>query len=436
MVAIDATDMVMSLLWLLGAGIAVTIGYVIYRLGNQIWAMIRQRRYDKANGQLAPPWRDTKVIAVVAQIVFGIIVVVAGWILWGNFTTRTDRIGLELNFDFLDQPAGITIADNPLSPADTVSEALVAGFMNTIRAIIVGIPLSVLLGTLIGIARLSTNWLLSKAATAYVEFFRNIPPLVVIIFVWSGVYLTSFPRATESWRPLGGWLVLNNGRFGFPSVVGLDNFVTFRWIILIALVAAVLVGVWRTNVHVKTGAAHHRILWGLGTFLAIAVVAYVVLGGPADFSKPILSENGREFSGGIWMQMPYAALVSGLVLYTASHIAEIVRGSIQAVDKGQVEASEALALSSFQRYRFVILPQAMRIAFPPLINQFLNFSKNTSLALAIGFAETTSIIQNLNGQSLPAPQLTLLLMLMYLLLSLILSLIGNFINRRLQIVGR
>ena len=436
MLAIDATDMVMSLLWLLGAGVAATLGYVIYRLGHQIWAMIRQRRYDKANGQLAPPWRDTKVIAVVLQIAFAIVVVVAGWYLWSNFTTRTERIGLELNFDFLDQPAGITIADNPLSPADTVSEALVAGFMNTIRAIIVGIPLSVVLGTLIGVARLSTNWLLSKLATAYVEFFRNIPPLVVIIFVWMGVYLTSFPRATESWRPLGGWFVFNNGRFGFPSVAGLDNFVTFRWIVLLAIVAAVVVGVWRTNVHVKTGAAHHRILWALGTFLVITGIAYVVLGGPAEFSKPFLSENGREFTGGIWMQMPYAALVSGLVLYTASHIAEIVRGSIQAVDKGQVEASEALALSSFQRYRFVILPQAMRIAFPPLINQFLNFSKNTSLALAIGFAETTSIIQNLNGQSLPAPQLTLLLMLMYLLLSLILSLIGNLINRRLQIVGR
>ncbi|MCB0967034.1 MAG: ABC transporter permease subunit, partial [Ilumatobacter sp.] len=315
MLAIDATDMVMSLLWLLGAGVAATLGYVIYRLGHQIWAMIRQRRYDKANGQLAPPWRDTKVIAVVLQIAFAIVVVAAGWYLWSNFTTRTERIGLELNFDFLDQPAGITIADNPLSPADTVSEALVAGFMNTIRAIIVGIPLSVVLGTLIGVARLSTNWLLSKLATAYVEFFRNIPPLVVIIFVWMGVYLTSFPRATESWRPLGGWFVFNNGRFGFPSVAGLDNFVTFRWIVLLAIVAAVVVGVWRTNVHVKTGAAHHRILWALGTFLVITGIAYVVLGGPAEFSKPFLSENGREFTGGIWMQMPYAALVSGLVLY-------------------------------------------------------------------------------------------------------------------------
>ncbi len=436
LLAIDDTDMVIGLLWLLGAGIAATIAYVLVRLVRQIWSVVKQRRYDRATGQLAPFYRDGKVIAVVAQIVFAVVLVAVIWFLWNNFTTRTDRIGLKLNFDFLDQPAGITIADNPLTPADTVAEAVVAGFMNTIRAIVVGIPVALVLGTLIGISRLSTNWLLSKLATAYVEFFRNIPPLVVIIFVWSGVYLTSFPRATESWRPAGGWFVFNNGRFGFPSIVGLDDFETFRLLLLVGLVAAIAVGVWRTRVNVNTGVPHHRILWGLGTFLGIGLVSFLALGGPADFSKPLLSENGREFSGGIWMQMPYAALVSGLVLYTASHIAEIVRGSIQAVDRGQVEASEALALTSFQRYRFVILPQAMRIAFPPLINQFLNFTKNTSLALAIGFAETTSIIQNLNGQSLPAPQLTLLLMLAYLLLSLILSLIGNFINRRLQIVGR
>ena len=434
--AISDTDMVMGLLWLLGVGIAATVVYVLVRLVTQTFGVIKQRRYDKANGQLAPLWRDAKVIAVVAQVIFSVIVVGVIWFLWNNFTTRTDRIGLKLNFDFLDQPAGISIADNPLTPADTVSEALVAGFLNTIRAIIVGIPVALVLGTLIGIARLSTNWLLSKLATAYVEFFRNIPPLVVIIFVWSGVYLTSFPRANESWRPAGGWFIFNNGRFGFPSVAGLDNFAAFRLILLVALVAAIVVGVWRTRVHIATGAPHHRILYGIGTLFVIGAIAYLALGGPAEFSKPMLSENGRDFSGGVFMQMPYAALVSGLVLYTASHIAEIVRGSIQAVDRGQVEASEALALSSFQRYRFVILPQAMRIAFPPLINQFLNFTKNTSLALAIGFAETTSIIQNLNGQSLPAPQLTLLLMLAYLLLSLILSLIGNFINRRLQIVGR
>jgi general L-amino acid transport system permease protein len=142
------------------------------------------------------------------------------------------------------------------------------------------------------------------------------------------------------------------------------------------------------------------------------------------------------YVGGVTMIMPYAAVMVGLVLYTASHIAEIVRGSILSVDKGQVEAGNALALNSFQRYRFVILPQAFRVAFPPLINQFLNYTKNSSLAFAVGFAEITGVIQNLFGQSRPAPQLLFILMVVYLVFSLVLSAIGNVINRRLQIVGR
>jgi general L-amino acid transport system permease protein len=427
--------MIIFLLWLVAIGVAATVVYVIARLFIDSWKVIQQRRYDKSLGQLAPLWRDTKVLAIIAQVVFAVVLGLIFWYLWGNFRARTDAIGLDLSFDFLDEPAGITIADNPLDPADTVGEALTAGFFNTLRIIAIGIPLAIMLGTLVGIARLSSNWLMRKIATIYVEFFRNIPPLVAILFVWSGVYLTSFPRAADSWKPLG-WFVFNNSRFAFPSVEGLDNFEAFRWVLLVALIAAIAVGYWRTKVFVQTGAAHHRILWGLGTLLGIGAIAFVILGGPAKFSLPDLDEAGRVYEGGIRMQMPYAALITALVLYTATHISEIVRGSIQAVHLGQLEASEALALSSFQRYRFVILPQAMRIAFPPLINQFLNFSKNSSLAIAIGFGEITSIIQNLAGQSLPAPQLILILMLMYLVISLVLSAIGNTINRRLQIVGR
>ena len=408
--------MIIFLLWAVAIGVAATILYMGGNLLVDCFRVFRQRRYDKSVGQLAPMWRDTKVLAIVAQVAFGLVIGLIFWYLWSNFRARTDAIGLELTFDFLDEPAGITIADNPLTPADTVSEAITAGFFNTLRIIVIGIPLAVLLGTLIGIARLSTNWLMRKLATGYVEFFRNLPPLVVIFFIWSGVYLTAFPRSTESWQPLD-WFI-------------------FRWILLIALIAAIAVGYWRTRVFIDTGAAHHRVLWSTGTFLVIGVISFVVLGGPAKVSLPTIDEAGRVYEGGIRMQMPYAAIVTALVLYTATHIAEIVRGSIQAVNKGQVEASEALALSGFQRYRFVILPQAMRIAFPPLINQFLNFSKNSSLAVAIGFGEMTSIISNLNGQSLPAPQLILILMVMYLVISLVLSAIGNTINRRLQIVGR
>ncbi len=427
--------MIIFLLWAVAIGVAATIVYVAGRLLLDCYRVIKQRRYDKSVGQLAPLWRDTKVLAIVAQVAFAAVIGAIFWYLWGNFTARTDAIGLNLTFDFLDEPAGITIADNPLTPADTVGEAITAGFFNTLRIIVIGIPMAVILGTLVGIARLSSNWLMRKLATGYVEFFRNLPPLVVILFVWSGVYLTAFPRATESWTPLN-WFIFNNSRFAFPSVEGLDNFAAFRWILLIALIAAVAVAYWRTKVFIDTGAAHHRVLWSLGTLLGIATIAFVALGGPAKLSLPTIGDAGRVYEGGIRMQMPYAALVTALVLYTATHIAEIVRGSIQAVNRGQVEASEALALSGFQRYRFVILPQAMRIAFPPLINQFLNFSKNSSLAVAIGFGEMTSIISNLNGQSLPAPQLILILMLMYLVISLVLSAIGNTINRRLQIVGR
>ena len=173
-------------------------------------------------------------------------------------------------------------------------------------------------------------------------------------------------------------------------------------------------------------------LFALGAVAITVVVLWLLLG--LGVTAP--SQSGLRVEGGINMSPEYLAAFVSLVVYTSSHIAEIVRGSILAVHKGQVEASEALALSAFQRYRFVILPQAMRIAFPPLINQFLNFSKNSSLATAIGFAETTSIIHNLAGQSMPAPQLILILMLLYLVLSLVLSAIGNLINRRLQIVGR
>ena len=218
--------------------------------------------------------------------------------------------------------------------------------------------------------------------------------------------------------------------------MGQDNFEAYRIILLLALLAAIGVAIWRTSVFNNTGAPHHRVLWGLGTFAVIAAIAYFALGGPVTTSKPDLDDRGRVFSGGIRMQMPYAALTFALVIYTATHIAEIVRGSILAVHKGQEEAANALALSTFQRYRFVILPQAMRVAFPPLISQFLNFTKNSSLAIAIGFTETTSLIQNLFGQSQPAPQLILILALLYLTLSLILSAFGNLINRRLQIVGR
>jgi len=428
--------MITFLLGTLSVAVIVTALYVAGRLLFDIVRLAGERRRSKNDAALPPLWRDVKVLGITAQIAVFAIIIAGIAYLRSNFLARADNIGLKLSFDFLDQPAGSTIADNPLSPGDSVAETLTQGFFNTIRIILIGIPAALILGTLIGIARLSSNWLLRKLATGYVEFFRNIPPLVVIIVMWRVVFLEAFPRSQEAWKPLGEWFIFSNNRFAFPSILGQDNFGAFQLILLVGLAIAVGVAIWRTWVFNNTGTPHHLVLWGLGTLLAIGTAAYVVLGAPVATSKPALDEAGRVFSGGVRMQMPYAALTTALVIYTATHIAEIVRGSILAVHKGQVEAANALALSGFQRYRFVILPQAMRVAFPPLINQFLNFSKNSSLAIAIGFAEVTSIINDMFGNSQPAPQLILILMLFYLAISLVLSLIGNLINRRLQIVGR
>lgn len=391
------------------------------------------RSSSRSDADEPPPWRDSRVLVLAAQVAALGLIWSAGDYLWANFRARTSDIGLELDFKFLDQPSGISIADNPLNSNAAIREALIQGVKNTFLIIVVGIPLAVILGTLIGIARLSTNWLLSKIATVYVEFFRNIPVLLVIVLTWT-IFLNAFPPVRISWLPFGETFIFNNLRFGFPSIVGGNNFGAFQIIVLVALLAAVAVWIWRSRLFDRTGSPHHRVLYGLGTFIALSLVGFVALGGPFDITTPEIID--RVYVGGITMIMPYAAVMLGLVLYTASHIAEIVRGSILSVAKGQVEAGNALALNSFQRYRFVILPQAFRVAFPPLINQFLNYTKNSSLAFAVGFAEITGVIQNLFGQSRPAPQLLLILMVVYLVFSLVLSAIGNLINKRLQIVGR
>lgn len=427
--------MIQFLLTLFGIALGVI---VVYLLGRLVFDTVQMFRTRASRDDSAVLWRDEGFLAIAAQFFTLIVLILLATFLWGNFRARTDDIGLDLSFDFLDQPGGISIADNPLSQNDSVAEAITAGFLNTIRVILIGIPLSVMLGTLVGVARFSSNFLVRKLATAYVEFIRNIPPLLVIIFFWTAVFLQRFPRAQEAWRPFNGWFIFSNNRFAFPSLMRAnENFDTFRWLILVAIIAAFAVAAWRTSVFNNTGAPHKRTLWGLGTFVGIVAIAFFALGGPMTTSKPSLDEEfAREWAGGIIMQMPYAALTLALIVYTATHISEIVRGSILAVHKGQGEAADALALSTIQRYRFIILPQAFRVAFPPLISQFLNYSKNSSLALAIGFAELTSVTTNLFGQSRPAPQLLLILALLYLTLSLLLSAFGNIINRRLQLVGR
>lgn len=397
--------------------------------------MQTDERLPRLTAAEKPPWyRDVRVLRVIVQVVIvaGVVAIAAFFI--GNMVTNMQRLGISLSFDYLTQPAEFTIPGSDLQRTDTRLQAVLVGVGNTFRIAIAGIFLATILGVSLGIARLSKNWLLSTGARLYVEFFRNIPLLVIIIFTYVVVFLDPriFPRF-EGAREIGPFIVYVRGVF-LPWYESQANFFPWVVIMLIGVVAGVLVGRWRERVSEKTGASARSLLWGFGTFLAFAVVGYVALGRPVSVTIP--GFEGEVVVGGIRVSPEYAALLVSLVLYTASHIAEITRGSIQSVPKGQHEAATALALSSGQRIRYVILPQAFRVAIPPLANQYLNLTKNSSLAVAIAYYEVTKVTTDIIGNGGPAPQSFLLLMIIYLVISLIIAGLSNLVNRRLALVER
>ena len=383
------------------------------------------------------------MLRVVGQVVALAAVAAAVWWLLSNLTTNLNRSGIRTDFGFLTRPTQFTIAYSPTFNARSpVWQMVLVGVKNTFLAGIFGILLASFLGLVVGIARLSTNWLAARLATVFVEFFRNIPPLVVIIFFGAAVFtfgpLPILREATEIKIPgsSNNLLLLSNDRWGIPGLVSQGN--VGAYLIVLALGVAVAGGLWmwRTRVNVNTGAPHHRVLWSLGALVFFGIVGYLALGGPFVIEWPSLSENRRVIASGFAMNWGFMALTGALGLYTASHIAEIIRGSIQAVPKGQTEASSALALNGFQRYRFVVLPQALRIAVPPVINQYLNLVKNTSLGLAVAYAELAALTRISIGNGRPAMQSIVVMMAVYLAFSLTISLILNIVNRRLELVTR
>jgi general L-amino acid transport system permease protein len=379
-----------------------------------------------------PPWRDVRVLRVVGQVVFLLLVALLLWYLYGNFTTNARRTGLSTTFDFLNRPAGVDIRDSTFRPSQPVRDAIGVGLLNTIRVSIVGIALATVLGILIGVGRLSTNFLVRKSAAVYVETLRNVPVLLWIIFIYTAVVL-KLPPVNDAAEFLGLTVFSNRG-IVIPWGEGTANVNAFLAALAVAIVVAVAVGAWRTKRFDQTGQPHHRILWGTGVILLLGAAAYVALGAPVEPTVP--ARDGRLVAGGIQLGPEYAALLMALVIYTASHIAEIVRGSIQAVPKGQTEAAYAIALTGFQRLRFVVLPQAFRIMVPPLANQYLNLTKNSSLALFIGYFDLTRVTQQAIANGNPAPQLILILMGCYLVLSLTISFFANIVNRSLALESR
>ena len=361
--------------------------------------------------------------------VFAVVAAVLFWLV-DNYRTRTAAIGLPTGFDFLDQPASFTIPGNPFSQGQPVRDAFVEGMLNTLRMIAVGLVATTALGVLVGVGRLSRNWLVRQLATVYVEVLRNLPIALIVTFCFVGLILQVLPRIQEAWEPLD-LAVLSNRGIGVPWFDG-GSGVTLFGLLVVGAIGWWALARWRRARSDRTGVAARSGLWG-GAFLVLVVGGgWFVLGYSADLPEI----DGRRISGGMTVDPSYFAVLVALTVYTASHIAEIVRGSIQAVPSGQGEAADALALSSFQRLWHVVLPQAMRIAIPPLGNQYLNLIKNSSLAAGFAYVEITNVAQITTANGSPAIPAFTLALVFYIVLSLVTSLFVNLANRRFTLVGR
>jgi general L-amino acid transport system permease protein len=372
--------------------------------------------------------RGRRIRHIAGQVVF--LAVVAAALAWlrNNLLANLSQAGIDTSYHFLRQPAGFDIGGSSFRSSETVGAALLVALRNTIAVSAAGIVLATSLGLLVGIARLSPNWLLRRVAGLYVETLRNVPVLVTIVFLYQAIALR-LPAIEHPLEPLGVAVVSNRGVWipwvaaarslgGLAAAVGVG-------IVLAAAVASRL----RRRRERGMGAGG---LWG-GSIVVVALVAGWAASG-ASVSVPHLT--GRVVEGGFRLQTELAALLGGLVLYTSSHIAEIVRASILAVPRGQSEAAEALGLTTPQRLRLVVVPQALRIMIPPLANQYLNLTKNSSLGVAIAFPELTSVVRIVIASGSPAPQAVSVLIAAYLTLSLTIAAAMNLFNRRLLATWR
>ncbi len=377
-----------------------------------------------------PLWRNVKVLSWAFQlVVFALVAAVLLW-LWGNYRENVASSGIPTDFGFLDNPANFEIPGNDFNQRQPVRDVYFEGFVNTLRVSVVGIVLATVLGTLIGIARLSTNWVVRRLSTVYVEVIRNVPLLILLTFVFLGVVLQALPTIQAAWVP-AGVMVLSNRGIGVPWYQDGSGY-QLALLALVGLTGWWLIARWRTAVSERTGTPSHAGLLGGGFFVAVVVIGWFALG----FSLTTPEVTGRQITGGIRVDPSYFALLIALVVYTASHIAEIVRGSIQAVPRGQDEAAQALALSPFQRMWNVVLPQAMRIAIPPLGNQYLNLIKNSSLGAGFAYFELTNVTRVSVGNGSPAVPAFTLTLAIYVGLSLLTSMLVNIANRRFELVER
>lgn len=383
-----------------------------------LWRFLQDRR--RLNGLL---WQ---------LLVVGIVIAGVGW-LWSNALHNLSVRRISTGFAFLGREAGMPIADSWIaySPKDAYARAFLAGIVNTLRVAVIGIVLATVLGTLIGIARLSSNWLLSRLAGVYVEVLRDVPLLLQLLFWY--VLMQGLPAARTAWKPVDGVFLSNRGLV-LPSVpIEGANL----WVIGAATLGLIASYFLRRRLIAQQMAdGRTRPLWPYALLLVVGLPALLSWTLAASWTVTFPELRGFNFVGGLTLAPEYFALLIALVTYTSAFIAEIVRSGIQAVHVGQWDAAKALGLRRSFMLRHIVLPQALRVIIPPMTSQYLNLTKNSSLAVAVGYQDIVSIANTTLNQTGQAIEAIALIMLVFLTISLGISLFMNWYNARIALVER
>lgn len=382
-----------------------------------------------------PFWRDERYLQILGQVIFIAVVLLFGYFISRNMVDGLRRQGMTLGLNFIQGTAGFDIGEKLIeySRGSTYLQAFFVGLLNTLLVSVVGIIFSTILGVILGVARLSGNFLVNRLAAFYLELIRNLSLLVFLIFWYLGVFL-KLPRVNEAvvWP---GSIYLTNRGVGIPWGIPTESFGTFRWILLFGLFLAIAVAYYLNEQGKRTGRPPLTIVWATGTFLFVAVIGWFVLPtSPLEWDLPFV--KGLNLAGGRILSPEFMALTSGLVLYTAAFIGEVVRAGIQSVSKGQVEAARAVGLNGFQTLRLVVFPQALRVIIPPLTSQYLNLTKNSSLAIAVGYSDLFYVSNTIINQSGRAVEMIAIVMATYLTFSLVTSVFMNWYNQRIRLVER
>jgi general L-amino acid transport system permease protein len=387
-----------------------------------------------ARDSVVPFWRDERIRGLIAQFAVGILLIGFVWFLGYNMVLNQQRLGVPMSLGFLDTPAGFQLSFATISVTldSPISRILLVGALNTLVASAISAVIATVVGVLIGILRLSNNWLIAKLATAYIEALRNTPLLLQLVF-WYSAVIAFLPAVRES-LSLFDIVFLNKKGLFTPQPIFESSAILVGLVFVAAVAGAIYLRRWAHRRQEATGQRFPVFTVSVAAIILLPVLVSFLLGHPVTWDIPV--KGGFNFSGGLAFQPEIVALILGLALNTSAFVAEIVRGGIMAVSHGQTEASLALGLRPSWTLRLVVIPQALRIIIPPMVSQYLNVVKNSTLAGFIGFPDLFSVIGTSQNQTGRAVECVTILMLFYLVVSLVISIVLNWYNKRVALVER